>query len=190
MISLFLCPSVSPWQWYMGAAGYGPAHNPGIRLVKYDRRTGETRDILQYYLDYDTVNARKEARITDWYLAYNITTDYHLGDLNPPALFDLATRIRNNKTEWYNYMYFKWNLNATPADIDKSCNEDCRRSFICGLTSFNSRELQTCKELFDTITTTPSGARHRASVSSDLLIAAVIFTIIYCNKQLEFWLTL
>ena len=169
MIPLFLSPSVTPWQWYLGEGRYGPGHNPGIRLVKYDRKTGEALDILQYYLDYDKVNARKMAMITDWYLSYNISTDYQLTDLSPDSLLGLATRIRSSKTEWYNYMYFKWNLNAQPATIDRDCNEDCRRSFICGLTNFNTRDLQNCKHSFDI----PSRANKPASV-----LVAVLFTYI------------
>lgn len=39
MIPVFMAPSVTPWR-YKNPKKTGAAHNPGIRLVKYDRATG------------------------------------------------------------------------------------------------------------------------------------------------------
>jgi hypothetical protein len=57
LVPVFVAPAVTPWR-YVIPSGTGPAHNPAIRLVKYDRQTGRQLDILQVRNQYYSQSQR------------------------------------------------------------------------------------------------------------------------------------
>jgi hypothetical protein len=50
-IPVFVAPSVTPWRFKLSDGTTGPAHNPSLRLVTYDRATGRHLNLQQYRMD-------------------------------------------------------------------------------------------------------------------------------------------
>lgn len=52
---MLVSPSVTPWRYRFSSTHIGPAHNPAVRKVYYDKDSFEIQDVEQYYLDLDRV---------------------------------------------------------------------------------------------------------------------------------------
>ncbi|KAL3864256.1 hypothetical protein ACJMK2_005957 [Sinanodonta woodiana] len=157
VIPVFIAPSVTPWR-------YKPEHNPAIRLVSYDRQTGQHLDIEQYYLDLPEANAKQTAT---WKLEYKATQNYGVKDLSPLSLLALMNKMKDyGSNEFQNY--FKWTtVNASTTEI---CNTDCHLSIICGFSNFDKTSYNYCKSK------TASGSTSR---KRDILIPLVISVIVF-----------
>lgn len=139
-VPIFIAPSVTPWR-YKIPDEIGPAHNPGIRLVKYDRTSGDHLDISQYYLNLEEAN--KAGRAV-WKLEYTTSSQYGLQSLTADHLLQLAEKTKEpTSDEFKNY----WNFYTVspPANLKKPCNEDCHSSIICGFTEFDMTAFKSCK---------------------------------------------
>ncbi|XP_060573306.1 acid sphingomyelinase-like phosphodiesterase 3a [Ruditapes philippinarum] len=144
----------------MFSVTYSPAHNPGIRLVKYDRSTGIHLEIEQHYLDLLKANKNGAA---NWELEYKTSSHYGLNKLTAADLSSLAERMKKaSSKEFKNY----WNFyTVTPPDnLAEACNEDCHSSVICGFTEFDMDNFKSCKA-------------SMVSTASRLSIAVVYFLI-------------
>ncbi|XP_045189493.2 acid sphingomyelinase-like phosphodiesterase 3a isoform X2 [Mercenaria mercenaria] len=139
-VPIFMAPSVTPWR-YKIPQEIGPAHNPGIRLVKYDRSTGGHLEIQQYYLD--LVKANKNG-FASWELEYNTSSHYGLSTLTATTLLKLAEKMKKpTSNEFKNY--WKFYTVTPPTNLQDSCDEDCHSSIICGFTEFEMEDFKSCK---------------------------------------------
>lgn len=137
---IFIAPSVTPWR-YKIPNEIGPAHNPGIRLVKYDRTTGGQLDILQYYLDLQKAN---KDGVAIWNSEYNATTHYNINELSVGELKKLIDRMKNANGNEFQSFWRHFTV-SPPQDLQKPCDETCHASIICGFTEFEMQAFQACK---------------------------------------------
>ncbi|KAH1015763.1 hypothetical protein HUJ04_007098 [Dendroctonus ponderosae] len=79
-----LAPSITPKRTHDGP------NNPGLRIYKFDKYSGEVFDYTQYYLDLSTANNNGKA---DWVVEYNFSTYYGINDITPLNLHTLADKF-------------------------------------------------------------------------------------------------
>lgn len=137
---MFIAPSVTPWR-YVISSGPGPAHNPGIRLIKYDRTTGKHLDIKQYYLNLETANM---AGFATWQLEYKASDVYKLSDLTPSNLHSLIEKMKDSSSEEFRKLWLH-SVVSPPARLLGACDESCHASIICGFTDFYLESFKSCK---------------------------------------------
>ncbi|XP_053403560.1 acid sphingomyelinase-like phosphodiesterase 3a isoform X2 [Mercenaria mercenaria] len=133
LIPVFLAPSVTP-------ITLGPLHNPGIRLVKYDRVTGTHIDISQYYLD---LHAANKAEIARWKLEYNTSGAYGLPDLSPEALDNLIDKMKDPASHEFK-RYWKYYVVSPADEFIEDCDTLCHATVICGMTEFIQADFVNC----------------------------------------------
>ncbi|XP_045200351.1 acid sphingomyelinase-like phosphodiesterase 3a [Mercenaria mercenaria] len=130
---VFLAPSVTPIR-------FGPVHNPGIRLVKYDRSTGQHLGISQYYLDLSKANNAGRA---DWKLEYTTASTYGLQDLSAGKLSSLTDKMRDPDSLEFK-TYWKYYVVSPSEELTDACNSTCHASVVCGLTEFIKADFDKC----------------------------------------------
>lgn len=59
-VTQFNAPSVTPWRYKLPTKT-GEAHNPGIRLIKYNRDTGLNLDYTQYFINITDANRENKS---------------------------------------------------------------------------------------------------------------------------------
>ncbi|KAH9491721.1 Acid sphingomyelinase-like phosphodiesterase 3a [Bulinus truncatus] len=79
---VFIAPSITPWR-YKIPTETGDPHNPGIRLVEYDRETGRHLNYYQYYINLTDSNASGS---THWTELYDFTRTYNVTDMGVASL--------------------------------------------------------------------------------------------------------
>lgn len=133
VVPLFIAPSVTP---ITDPAGL--EHNPGVRLIKYDRRFGRQLDILQYYVDLPTANREKYVNLT---LGYTATEEYGIPDIMPESLATLVDKFKVPTGDCFK-QYIKWyNTNAVK---NYPCNVQCYKAFMCGIKYPKKKEFSIC----------------------------------------------
>ncbi|KAH3787782.1 acid sphingomyelinase-like phosphodiesterase 3b [Dreissena polymorpha] len=171
MAPIFIAPSVTPWR-YVIPNEIGPAHNPGIRLVEYDRTTGRPLDITQYYLDLKTAN---QNATDNWEVEYEAKKDYEIPDLTAATLAKLASKIKDpGSKEFKNYWRF-YTVSA-PTEMLEACVNDCHSAVYCGLTFFDMDSFRACqnKMISGSSQLFSVGRMMTTFVTSGLLIAIAL----------------
>ena len=137
VIPVFIAPSVTP----ITGKGWEPPendHNPGVRLIKYDRQSYRQLDILQYYVDLPTANREKSVNLK---LGYAATEMYEIPDIMPEALSKLIDKFEDPVGVYFKD-YINWyNTNATK---DFQCESKCHKAIMCGLRHFKKCEFSRC----------------------------------------------
>lgn len=137
VVSLFIAPSVTPWRYVLGNETE-PPHNPGVRLIKYDRQSGRQLDILQYYVDLPTANKHNHV---NWTLGYTATKEYSIPDIMPESLGALVNKYLDPNSPIFK-KYVNWyNTNAVK---DFSCNAQCHKIVMCGFRHLTQEEFFQC----------------------------------------------
>ena len=134
---MFISPSVTPWRYVRPTETADP-HNPAIRLIKYDRKTGRHLDLFQYHIDLPKANNNKSLK---WLLGYKATTEYGIPDISPGSL---ASAVGNfgDFTSPYFAKYMRWyNVNAIP---DYPCNKTCHITVLCGFRNLLDGDFESC----------------------------------------------
>lgn len=132
-VPVFLAPSVTPIR-------YDGMHNPGVRLVKYDRSNGKHIAISQYYLD---LYAANEAKATKWRLEYDTHRIYNLPYLTAETLYGLMEDMKNPiSKEFQNYWKFYF-VSPTIELLDE-CDTNCHAVIVCGFTEFAMTGFDAC----------------------------------------------
>ncbi|CAL1536690.1 unnamed protein product [Lymnaea stagnalis] len=137
MIPQFNAPSVTPWR-YKIPAKTGDAHNPGIRLIKYDRDTGKPLDYTQYYINITQANA---AQKSNWQPLYNFTAAYGVADMTPDSLKMFFQKL---KDEPDSKLYQKFCNHWVVSDTDKRCTEAMKADIVCGGQIYDLTKAQQC----------------------------------------------
>ncbi|KAH3787773.1 acid sphingomyelinase-like phosphodiesterase 3b [Dreissena polymorpha] len=137
---IFIAPSVTPWR-YRIPNKIGPAHNPGIRLVEYDKATGRPLDITQYYLDLQKANKNAHDH---WEVEYEAKKAYEIPDLTAATLANLATRIKDPGSSAFKN-FWRFFTVSPPAELLESCLNDCHSAVYCGLTNFDMDSFRGCQ---------------------------------------------
>lgn len=172
VVSLFVAPSVTPWRYQLANGEVEPAHNPGVRLVSYDRQTGKQLDLTQYYVD---LNAANRAGTLHWVLGYNATSLYGIPDISPRSMDQVVGKMTSsNDVNFKAYMNW-YNTNANTSN-EWPCDESCYKSVICGFKYLKQEPFQQCLSAVN-----GSSSMHIFCSSPLLLSIALIF---FCKQYL------
>ena len=135
--SILIGTSITPWSNQMENFIGGRANNPSIRLIKYDRNTGATLDIEQYYLNLTEANLNGNAV---WALEYKGTTYYGEPNMNTSSLHKIANRfLTSNDT--FNKYYTANGVSYNTSDI---CDRECKYVLYCSATSIDYDDYESC----------------------------------------------
>jgi len=136
---MFIAPSVTPWR-YQIPSGIEPAHNPGARLIKYDRTTGKQLDIIQYYVSLDVINADNTF---EWLFGYNATSLYGINDITAASMDTLINKMTGaNSQEFHKFvLWYNTNVNSTTS---YPCDTECYTSVMCGLRYLTKEQFESC----------------------------------------------
>ncbi|XP_031332581.1 acid sphingomyelinase-like phosphodiesterase 3a [Photinus pyralis] len=133
-----LAPSVTPRR-----TSDGP-NNPGIRLYKFDKDTGQVFDYTQYYLDLSSANKKGEA---EWVVEYNFSSYYGITNITPLSLHNLAEKLTqcipsDNPTFT---RYYKANSVRIHNDSQiHLCDLSCAHNHYCAITRIDYHEHEDC----------------------------------------------
>ncbi|KAL8608057.1 hypothetical protein ACOMHN_023873 [Nucella lapillus] len=151
-IPLFVAPSVTPWRFKLRTGETGPPHNPAIRLVTYDRDTGDHVNIQQFRLDLPSFSQQLEANFT---LLYSFTEHYRLADISATSLNKLISRMKSPpEGDALLNDYFRFSLAG--AEPVEECNQMCKRKIVCGFQHYTNDEYHLCVDN-NTVINTPVG---------------------------------
>lgn len=165
----FCAPSVTPWRhFYPPHTPLGPAHNPGIRLIAYDRKSGDVIDIFQYYIDLPNVNKNE---FTIWNTEYDYIKDYGIFDMSPKSVKELITRMENRESSEFQLFHKYWAVSVNE-NLRENCDDACHSRFYC---SFLHVDYEKFKECFDN----KVSAGQQAS-GDTIFVFITYFIILYC----------
>ena len=162
--SILIAPAVTPWETTLPGVIGGAANNPAIRLVQYDRTTGATLNIEQYYLNLTDTNLSGNP---NWILEYNATEYYNQPDMQTASLNNIANNLLTDDELFKKY----YSANGVNYDPNEVCVDECRLVHYCAITEVDYDAYEACMQS----TTSASHSKH----SKDLpfLIFCVIFAL-------------
>ncbi|XP_013408235.1 acid sphingomyelinase-like phosphodiesterase 3a [Lingula anatina] len=132
-----------------------PTHNPGIRLLRYDRLTFQLTDIWQYYLELPDANSKSKAQ---WKLEYKFSEAYGVHEISSTSLAQLVSNLEK-KTDVF-MKYFRYNIvSAKGESVPTSCDTNCQRLYICSIKEVDVDGYNKCVK-----PVTSNGFRHRGNL--------------------------
>ena len=143
-----------------------PPHNPGARLIKYDRQTGRQLDILQYYVDLPTANQNKHV---NWTLGYVATSEYDIPDIMPESLEALVNRLQDPTSPYFKKYVTWYNTNAAR---DYPCTALCHSAVVCGFRHLEENEFNRC--------ITAVSKSSSLFILGQMFVAMLLSSTIYC----------
>lgn len=152
----FCAPSVTPWRYKVPGLGTGPAHNPSIRLLKYNKTSGNLLDFTQYYMDLPEVNRNNAS---EWLIEYNATKVYSLPDLSPSSFAELITRMKSQQSSEFQSFHRFWTVSVGD-QYQKSCNDECHARFYCNFKHVYHDKYQQCYKDFSVSAASRGNVRH------------------------------
>ncbi|KAL4233328.1 Acid sphingomyelinase-like phosphodiesterase 3b [Mactra antiquata] len=129
---VFIAPSVTPAE----------NHNPGIRLVEYDRTTGQHKDLIQYYLD---LNKANKDGVANWTLEYTFSDIYDTSALTGDTINAVVENMKKSTNGQTLNKYWKHYAVSLPNDLQEPCYDECRRSIVCGFKHHTMKTYEKCK---------------------------------------------
>ncbi|XP_076438432.1 LOW QUALITY PROTEIN: acid sphingomyelinase-like phosphodiesterase 3b [Babylonia areolata] len=144
-VPLFVAPSVTPWRYKLKNGITGPAHNPSLRLVTYDRDTGRHLDIQQLWLDLPN-----SPRNDTFQQLYTFTQHYKVPDISAQSLDQLVTRMGSDE-EGTKLLQDYYKFSVAGADQEgKTCDKKCQGTFLCGFKHYELTSFDKCVEDYTT----------------------------------------
>ena len=149
-MSVFLAPSVTPWETTLPDVMGGLGNNPGIRLIQYDRDSGAVLDIHQYYLNLTEANLQSAAR---WQLEYRATSYFAVPDMTPSSLHEFAERMKDDDEAFGKY----YRANGVLYDPEERWMEETRTIHYCAMVNMDYKAYDSCvKSREETVSIAPS----------------------------------
>ena len=164
MSSILIAPAVTPWETTLPDVIGGAANNPAIRLVKYDRKTGVTLNIEQYYLNLTETNLNGDPQ---WISEYNATVYYGQPDMNTASLDNIAKNLLTDDELFQKY-YAANGVNYAPNEV---CTGECRFVHYCAITEINYDAYENCVAS----PTSAGSPKHIRDISFVILCAIIGF---------------
>ncbi|XP_054264443.1 acid sphingomyelinase-like phosphodiesterase 3b [Macrosteles quadrilineatus] len=127
---MLMAPSLSPRRTN------GGANNPGLRLYKFNKDTGQVLDYTQFYLDLSLANERGKA---EWRLEYNFTSYYGLTNISAGSLHELAASFRHDTRAFDKY----YQANSVRLPVGH-CDDSCTHTHYCATTRVEYSEFRHC----------------------------------------------
>ena len=141
VVSILLAPAVTPWETTLPGVIGGAANNPSIRLVEYDRTTGEVLDIHQYYLNLTDANLQEQnGRPAEWIIAYKGTEYFDIPNMGTASLNELAQSMINADALFQKY----YAINGVLYDPNETCTEECKYIHYCAITEVEYPDYEAC----------------------------------------------
>jgi len=138
-----------PISWALLAPGVSPmnstlapetgANNPGLRLFKYDRSSGQIVDYDQFYLDLAKAN---DAGKANWTMEYSFLDYYSLSEISAEEIGNLVLDIKDDKKVFKKY--YKANTVMFEEANDENCDQTCMRYHFCALYQLDYEEFESC----------------------------------------------
>ncbi|XP_050298628.1 acid sphingomyelinase-like phosphodiesterase 3a [Anthonomus grandis grandis] len=132
-----IAPSVTPKRNHIGP------NNPGLRLYKFDKDTGQIFDYTQYYLDLSQANKHFSA---DWTVEYNFTTYYEVNQINALNLHNLAKKFVNGDPDGNILFekYYKANTVKVISHPKDMYDLGCIHNHFCAITQVDFIGFEEC----------------------------------------------
>ena len=112
--------------------------NPQFAVMDLDAEFLVPLSMSIYSLNVTNAN---ENNTPTWKLLFNYTKDYQMTDLSPDSLYNIAKKVRTDKT-FANQVL--WNQ-AGKAGSNVTCNASCQEELFCDMTNTDYFNAQTCK---------------------------------------------
>ncbi|KAF7284584.1 cyclic GMP-AMP phosphodiesterase SMPDL3A-like [Rhynchophorus ferrugineus] len=132
-----IAPSITPKRNHMGP------NNPGLRLYKFNKDTGQIFDYTQFYLDLSQTNAKPRL---EWLVEYNFTSYYGINDINPDTLYSLAKKFvvkPDGKHDLFQRYHKANTVKVLPHPRDQ-CDISCVLNHYCAITQVDYAEFEDC----------------------------------------------
>lgn len=158
------------------------AHNPGMRLYKYDRLTGVILDYTQYYIDLPQANTEN---VATWEIEYNATSAYGIPNLLPSSMSKLVDVMRNKSSLEFRQFFKFWTVNVSETDMDV-CDERCHAKFYCNYKFQNYDENLDCYDRY--FSPLPVNSQGTSVLDSYcvLILSATVWTYFGFNLGFSF----
>ncbi|XP_012939408.1 acid sphingomyelinase-like phosphodiesterase 3a [Aplysia californica] len=121
---MYTAPSVTPWR-YRAPTKSGDPHNPGVRLVEYDRTTGLGLNYMQYFINLTDSN-RQNA--THWTVLYNFQDAYKVPDMSVTSLRKIFHSMRHKGSE----PMLKYCDYLMVSNYTQTCTDEMQAEIWCG----------------------------------------------------------
>lgn len=179
-------PFSDPWRYKLADGEVEPAHNPGVRLVSYDRQTGQQLDLSQYYVDLNAANRDGSLR---WVFGYNATSLYRIPDITPKSMDQVVAKMASsNDVNFKAYMNW-YNTNANTSN-EWPCDDTCYKSVMCGFKYLTDEPFQQCMKTVNVSTQVSNCSAHAANESTSIymfcsspLLLSIIALVLFCIQD-------
>ena len=113
--------------------------NPSFTVIEIDEEFMVPVNFKTYY--YNLEKANTEGKIT-WEVLHDFKNFYGMKDLRPDELASFSQRVRSDEAL---AMLYEWNkYRQSPATQPKTCDDSCRLSLFCDMTSTEYFQFQNC----------------------------------------------
>ncbi|XP_019614981.1 PREDICTED: acid sphingomyelinase-like phosphodiesterase 3b [Branchiostoma belcheri] len=147
--SMLLAPAVTPWTTTLDGVG---GNNPGIRLVSYNKNTGDLTDVAQYFSNLALANMQGSPL---WAREYSLKDTFNLADASPASLQNLLDSFSDRSSDNFE-KYYLYNS----VSLDRStCDEDCKVAQLCAIKEVDYDKYADC-------TNAPGSGADTAQVST------------------------
>ncbi|XP_019644210.1 PREDICTED: acid sphingomyelinase-like phosphodiesterase 3b [Branchiostoma belcheri] len=147
--SMLLAPAVTPWTTTLDGVG---GNNPGIRLVSYNKNTGDLTDVNQYYSNLALANMQGSPL---WGREYSLRETFNLSDASPASLQNLLDSFSDRSSDNFE-KYYLYNS----VSLDRStCDEECKVAQLCAIKEVDYDKYADC-------TNAPGSGADTAQVST------------------------
>ncbi|KAL0206767.1 hypothetical protein P9112_012478 [Eukaryota sp. TZLM1-RC] len=111
-------------------------NNPGVRLFKYDRATGDLLDYEQYWMNLTLSN---EKGVALWNLEYRASSFFGIENLNGDSMMEAYHKLVDCPELFHEYWTYQHVLKPKP-----KISDDARRIHLCGIKYIDLLDVYLC----------------------------------------------
>ncbi|KAK3094952.1 hypothetical protein FSP39_008293, partial [Pinctada imbricata] len=171
-VVLFLAPSVTPWR-YKTPMGTGAPHNPGFRLIKYDRGDGRHLDLVQYYMDLTESNPNRKA---EWKIEYAATKEWSIPDITPESIYSVLSKMDQPDSKEFKD-HFRWRSVSVKHPDSQTCTRKCHSRIYCNFFHLGIDEFKSCVEKIHSLTDKSLKINFNQALFTILSLIALLFVL-------------
>ncbi|GFN93274.1 acid sphingomyelinase-like phosphodiesterase 3b, partial [Plakobranchus ocellatus] len=144
-LSQFTAPSVTPWRYRLKTPvgdDVGDPHNPGVRLIEYDRDTGAHLNYHQYFINLTDTNTQNRA---NWAKLYSFQEAYDVKDMSVGSIKTIFDRMKDGGGKKYSDQYCRFRLVSKK---EKVCTDKMRGDIYCGGLLYDVKAAEACVDQY------------------------------------------
>ncbi|KAK3771033.1 hypothetical protein RRG08_002081 [Elysia crispata] len=144
-VAQFTAPSVTPWRYKIKTPSgdvSGAPHNPGVRLVEYDRDSGAHLDYHQFYINLTDTNRQNQS---NWAKLYSFKSAYDVSDMSVTSMRAIFARIKDGKGRAYTSRYCR---HAVVSKMDTPCSDEMRGEVYCAGLHYDVPKARQCVDQY------------------------------------------